>query len=139
MVRKGFVRKTIFGVSFLILAGLIYALGRQLQFPAEAIDLDTDISRLPLYAGYSLFRMFLAYLFSFFFSILYGYLAATVSKAEGPMVALLDVLQSVPILGFFPVAVLFFVNLFQGSRIGIEMASIFLIFTSMSWNMAFSV
>lgn len=139
MKRKGFVRKTIFSVSLLILAGLIYALGRQLQFPVEAINLETDLSLLPRYAGYSLFRMFLAYLFSFFFSIFYGYFAATMPKAEGPMVALLDVLQSIPILGFFPVAVLFFVNLFQGSRIGIEVASIFLIFTSMSWNMAFSV
>ncbi len=139
MRKKELIRKSVFGLGFLILAGLIYALGRQVAFPGEEIGLDITLSKLPRYALYSLFRMFLAYVLSFFFSLLYGYIAATNQKAEGPMLALLDVLQSVPILGFFPVAVLFFVNLFHGSRLGIEVASIFLIFTSMSWNMAFSI
>ncbi|MFQ5598351.1 MAG: ABC transporter permease subunit [Nitrospiria bacterium] len=138
-LKKEMLRKFVFGFSLLLLSGMVYMLGQRLQFPVEAIDLDTTLSQLPGYTAYSLFRMLVAYFFSFFFAVLYGYLAATLQKAEGPMVALLDVLQSVPILGFFPVAVLFFVNLFQGSRIGIEVASIFLIFTSMSWNMAFSV
>lgn len=139
MRKKALARKSVFGVGFLILAALIYVLGRQVAFPGEAVGLDTTLSRLPAYALYSLLRMFLAYILSFCFSLLYGYIAATRPKVEGPMLALLDVLQSVPILGFFPVAVLFFVNLFHGSRLGIEVASIFLIFTSMSWNMAFSI
>src|SRR5260370_5397412 len=50
---------------------------------------------------------------------------------------LLDILQSVPVLGFFPAAVFFFVNLTHGSRLGVEMASVFLIFTSQAWNIAF--
>ncbi len=139
MLKKELIQKSAFGVGFLILAALIYVLGKQVTFPGEAIGLDTHPSKLPAYALSSLFRMFLAYILSFVFSLLYGYFAATRPKAEGPMLALLDVLQSVPILGFFPVAVLFFVNLFHGSRLGIEVASIFLIFTSMSWNMAFSI
>lgn len=139
MLKKEIIRKAAFGASILILSGLLYALSQQIEFPKNEIGLDTAISQLPYYAGYSLLRMSFAYLVSFFFSIFYGYVAATVKKAEGPMVALLDLLQSVPILGFFPVAVLFFINLFQGSRWGIEFASVFLIFTSMSWNMAFSV
>jgi len=139
MLKKELIRKSAFGVGFLLLAVLIYVLGRQVAFPGEATGLDTSLSKLPSYALSSLLRMFLAYILSFFFSLFYGYFAATRPKAEGPMLALLDVLQSVPILGFFPVAVLFFVNLFQGSRLGIEVASIFLIFTSMSWNMAFSI
>ncbi|MFQ5580072.1 MAG: ABC transporter permease subunit [Nitrospiria bacterium] len=137
--KKEIIRKAVFGVGILILAALLYALSQQITFPEDGIVLDTKISRLPYYATCSLLRMSIAYLVSFVFSISYGYLAARVPKAEGPMIALLDLLQSVPILGFFPVAVLFFINLFQGSRWGIEAASVFLIFTSMSWNMAFSV
>ncbi|MBI3805515.1 MAG: ABC transporter permease subunit [Nitrospirae bacterium] len=132
-------RRVAFGVTLLLLAGLAYAFGRNLQFPSGKIHLDTALSQLPYYAAYSLMRMLFAYLLSFFFSVLYGYVAATVPKAEGPMIAILDVLQSIPILGFFPVAVFFFVNLFQGSRWGVEVASVVLIFTSMAWNMAFSV
>jgi len=138
-LKKEIIRKTAFGLGILALSGLLYALSQQIAFPGNEVALDTTISRLPYYAGYSLMRMSVAYLVSFVFSILYGYVAATVHKAEGPMIAVLDLLQSIPILGFFPVAVLFFINLFQGSRWGIEAASIFLIFTSMSWNMAFSV
>ncbi len=137
--KKEIIRKTVFGMGILVLAGLLWTLSQQIAFPENEVVLDTAISQLPAYAGASLLRMSLAYLISFVFSITYGYVAATVQKAEGPMIALLDLLQSIPILGFFPVAVLFFINLFQGSRWGIEAASIFLIFTSMSWNMAFSV
>ncbi len=139
MLKKRVILRTVFTTAFLVLAGLIYALSRQLHFPVGLIDIDTDISQLPRYAGYSLLRMFLAYCFSFFFSIFYGFYAATSPKAEGPMVSILDILQAIPILGFFPVAVMFFVSLFNGNRLGIEAASVFLIFTSMSWNMAFGV
>ncbi len=83
--------------------------------------------------------MFLAYLISLAFSIVYGYVAATNKKAEKLMLPVLDVLQSVPVLGFFPAAVLFFIALFQGSAVGIELAAIFLIFTGQAWNLAFGV
>jgi NitT/TauT family transport system permease protein len=130
-------RKAVFGVTLLLLTALAYAISRRLAFPTVKIDLDTALTQLPFYAAYSTLRMLSAYLLAFSFSVFYGYVAATVSKAEGPMIAILDVLQSVPILGFFPVAVFFFVNLFQGSRLGVELASVLLIFTSMAWNMAF--
>jgi NitT/TauT family transport system permease protein len=94
---------------------------------------------LSFYALSSLYRMLLAYLISLAFSISYGYLAATNKKAEKVMLPVLDVLQSVPVLGFFPAAVLFFISLFQGSIIGVELAAIFLIFTGQAWNMAFGV
>lgn len=83
--------------------------------------------------------MFFAYLISLAFSISYGYLAATNKKAEKLMLPVLDVLQSVPVLGFFPAAVFFFISLFQGSILGIELAAIFLIFTGQAWNMTFGV
>lgn len=88
--------------------------------------------------GASFTRMVLAYGLSLIFAIVYGYFAATNKVAEKVLLPILDILQSVPILGFFPVAIVFFVELSPG-LIGPNLASIFLIFTSMSWNMAFGV
>ena len=95
--------------------------------------------QLPLFALFSTTRMVLAYLLSLVFAITFGATAATNKRAAVIMLPLLDVLQSVPILGFFPAALVFFVVTFQGSPVGIELAVIFLIFTSMAWNMAFGV
>jgi NitT/TauT family transport system permease protein len=90
------------------------------------------------YAGYSFLRMLLAYIISLIFSILYGLYAATNKKAERILIPILDILQSVPILGFFPV-VIFILIMYLPSGIGAEIASIILIFTSQAWNMAFGV
>ncbi len=90
-------------------------------------------------AGWSFLRMAIAYMLSLLFAIPYGIAAATSSKRERWMIPLIDILQSVPIVTFFPVAILFFITLGGGSRIGVEMASIFLIFTCQVWNLAFSV
>jgi NitT/TauT family transport system permease protein len=90
-------------------------------------------------ALWSTFRVFVAYIFSLLFGIAYGILAATSPQRERLMVPLLDVLQSVPILGFFPIAVSVLVFLFRGQRIGLELAAVFLIFTSQVWNIAFGV
>lgn len=87
--------------------------------------------------GASLSRMVLAYLLSLIFAIVYGYFAATSSVAEKILIPILDILQSVPIMGFFPVAITVLVGL--SPLIGPNLASIFLIFTCMSWNMAFGV
>src|SRR5437667_61029 len=95
--------------------------------------------QLPLFAVFSTTRMVFAYLLSLVFAITYGATAATNKRAAVIMLPILDVLQSVPILGFFPAALVFFVVTFQGSPVGIELAVIFLIFTSMAWNMAFGV
>ncbi len=90
-------------------------------------------------AGWSFLRMFIAYIISLLFAIPYGLAAATSRRRERWMIPLIDILQSVPIVTFFPVAILFFVKLGGGGRIGVEMASIFLIFTCQVWNLAFSV
>ena len=90
--------------------------------------------------GASLVRMVLAYLLSLAFAITYGYFAATSRVAERILLPILDILQSVPIMGFFPVAIVFFVSLTgPQSIVGPNFAAVFLIFTSMSWNMAFGV
>src|SRR5213596_952010 len=95
--------------------------------------------QIPLLGAFSTARMVVAYLLSLVFAIVFGHTAATNKRASIVMLPLLDVLQSIPILVFFPAALLFFVVTFQGSAIGIEFAVVFLIFTSMAWNMAFGV
>ncbi len=90
--------------------------------------------------AFSFTRMLVAYLLSLGFALAYGYYAATRHSAERVMIPILDILQSVPILGFFPIAIVVLVNITgQSSAIGINLASVFLIFTSMAWNMVFGV
>jgi NitT/TauT family transport system permease protein len=87
----------------------------------------------------SVYRMFAALGLSFVAAIIIGITAARKPLASKIIIPIIDILQSVPILGFFPAAIAFFITLFNGSSIGVEMAAIFLIFTSMAWNMIFSV
>jgi NitT/TauT family transport system permease protein len=118
-----------------------------LVFPIVALfspsQLDPILNDLPFATynlGASFLRMLLAYALSLAFSLGYGYLAAVNRTAERVMIPVLDILQSIPILGFLPVVIVVFVNLTgPQSLIGPNFASIFLIFTSMSWNMAFGV
>ncbi len=101
-----------------------------------AIDLNPR--NLPYYAGRSTLRMFVALAASFVFTFVYGYAAARSRYAERVLVPLLDILQSVPVLGFLSITVTGFIALFPGSLLGLEAASIFAIFTSQAWNMTFS-
>ncbi|MGH9441097.1 MAG: ABC transporter permease subunit [Thermoanaerobaculia bacterium] len=97
------------------------------------------ISRLVAAAGFSFLRMLAAYVLSLVFAISYGVAAGRSKRAERFLIPILDVLQSVPVLGFFPAAVYFFIALTGGGRLGIETAAVFLIFTGQAWNMAFGV
>ena len=100
--------------------------------------MSTDPSNLPYDAMRSLIRMFIALGLSVLFTLTYGYAAARSRKAEKVLVPTLDILQSVPILGFLSVTVTGFIALFPGSYLGLEFAAIFAIFTSQAWNMTFS-
>lgn len=100
------------------------------------VDLSPDL--LPYYAGRSLLRMFLAFGASLIFTLIYGYTAAKSRMAGRILVPLLDVLQSVPVLGFLSATIAAFMALFPGSLLGVECASIFAIFTGQAWNMTFS-
>ena len=94
-----------------------------------------------LLASYTLFsttRMLLAFLLSLVFAITYGTAAALSRRAAEIMLPVLDILQSVPILGFFPIVLVFFGETLP-YPFGVETAIIILIFTSMAWNMAFGV
>jgi NitT/TauT family transport system permease protein len=107
--------------------------------PPEVIpSISLDPSNLPNYAARSTLRMFVALGFSTIFTFVYGYAAARSKRAERALVPLLDVLQSVPVLGFLSVTVTAFIALFRGSLLGLEAASIFAIFTGQAWNMTFS-
>jgi len=98
-----------------------------------------ELTSLPYFALRSLLRMFAAFGLSILFALFYGIPAARSGKAERVLIPTLDVLQSIPILGFFPAAIYFFIAISEGSQIGVEFAAIFLIFTSMAWNLAFAV
>ena len=108
------------------------------QKPIPVVPISSSISALPLYAFYSIVRMAIAYLLSLAFAISYGYIAAYNPRVEPWMVAVLDILQSIPVLSFLPPVVLAMVALIPGHQVGIEMAVIFLIFTGQVWNLAFS-
>jgi len=103
---------------------------------------EVEISRsprmLPVYAGYSLLRITIAYGLSFLFTLVYGYIAAYNRRAERFMIPLLDVLQSIPVYSFLPPVMLAMVALFPGRQLGVEAGAILLIFTGQVWNMAFS-
>ena len=90
-------------------------------------------------ASFSFLRMLAAYALSLAFALAYGYYAATHRGGERVMIPVLDILQSVPILGFFPFAVAVLAAATPGSFLGPNFASVFLIFTSMAWNMVFGV
>ncbi len=101
--------------------------------------LHVSLSHLPYYAFCSLMRMTAAYVLALIFALVYGLMAAKGRAWERVMLPAIDIAQSVPVVGFFPAAIYFFVALAHGSRFGVEMAAVFLIFTSQAWNMALGV
>jgi NitT/TauT family transport system permease protein len=107
--------------------------------PYDSPELDPRAALLPVYLLRSLARMLVAYVFAVLLALATGHLAATSPTARRIILPTLDVLQSVPILGFFPAAVAVFIGLFGPSALGVEAAAVFLIFTSMFWNLAFGV
>jgi len=104
----------------------------------RSAPVSLDPANLPEYAARTTLRMLLALLLSLIFTFTYATLAAKSRRAEVLLVPLLDILQSVPILGFISVTVVFFMSLAPGRVLGAEFAAIFAIFTSQAWNMAFS-
>ncbi len=106
---------------------------------AARVGISTKAGELPYYAARSLLRMFIALAASIVFTFVYATAAARSRRARIVLIPLLDILQSVPILGFLVVIISFFIALFPGSILGLECASIFAIFTSQAWNMTFSM
>jgi NitT/TauT family transport system permease protein len=116
--------------------------GSQMARPyqvGEALPLTLDPAYLPYYLLRTTLRMFLALGASLVFACAFAAIAAKYRAAERVMVPLLDILQSIPILGFLSITVTGFIALFPGNLFGVECAAIFAIFTSQAWNMAFSL
>jgi NitT/TauT family transport system permease protein len=105
----------------------------------EVLPISLDPWRLPEYALRTVLRMGAALVASLVFSLVYAALAAKSRRAEKILIPVLDILQSVPILGFLSITVTGFIALFPGRLLGVECAAIFAIFTSQAWNMTFSV
>jgi NitT/TauT family transport system permease protein len=103
-----------------------------------AVEIDLSLAALPRYALLSLSRGLAAYVLSLLFTLVYGYWAARDRMAERVLIPALDILQSIPVLGFMPGVVLGLVGLFPHSNVGLELASVIMIFTGQAWNMTFS-
>jgi NitT/TauT family transport system permease protein len=142
MRRQTFTLRNTLGwlVSFLLLAGVL-ALFFQFRHGVSVLrpHLNVQLSNLPYYALCSFYRMLAAYIVSLAFALAYGMMAARSRRYERILIPAIDVAQSVPVVGFFPAAIYFFVALAGGGRVGVELAAIFLIFTSQAWNLALGV
>ncbi len=128
-------------LSFLALAAIIALFFAYRSHAQHLIAHNVPVStaHLAYYAFCSFYRMLAAYVIALLFSIIYGMAAARSRPYERILIPAIDIAQSVPVVGFFPAAVYFFVALAHGSRLGVEMAAVFLIFTSQAWNMALGV
>jgi NitT/TauT family transport system permease protein len=105
----------------------------------QEIQISLDPWKLPEYGLRTVMRMGIALAISLVFSLAYAAVAAKSRRAEKLLIPILDILQSVPILGFLSITVTGFIALFPGSLLGYECAAIFAIFTSQAWNMTFSL
>ncbi len=114
-----------------------HGLSAPLPAPNEPV-VSLDYWNLPYYALRTALRMFAALFFSLVFTFTYATIAAKSRLWEMVLIPVLDILQSVPILGFLSFTVTFFLGLFPGNTFGAELAAIFAIFTSQAWNMAFA-
>jgi NitT/TauT family transport system permease protein len=132
-------------VDLLVVVGLVGLLYGLIDLAREwtgahrpSVEIDLSPWALPHYTFFSLARGLLAYLLSLSFTLVYGYWAAKDRAAERVLVPLLDILQSIPVLGFMPGLILALVALFPGSNVGLELAAVIMIFTGQAWNMTFS-
>jgi NitT/TauT family transport system permease protein len=131
-------------VALTLVVATIVLLGsgaRQMTAPfvvTQQQEISLSPQALPLYALRTTMRMLAALVASLIFTFTYATLAAKSRRAEMMLIPLLDILQSVPVLGYLSFTVVFFASLFPGNVLGLELAAIFAIFTSQAWNMAFS-
>ncbi len=131
-------------IAFAAILAVLTAIAKSyhgISAPLPALNespISLDYWQLPYYALRTTLRMFAALVASLIFTFTYATLAAKSRRAEMILIPVLDILQSVPILGFLSFTVTFFLNLFPGNTMGAELAAIFAIFTSQAWNMAFS-
>lgn len=126
-----------FGV-LLFIYGMLGVTHEWVQPYHPKTEIQLGFKSLLQYSFFSLFRVFAAYLLSLLFTFTYGYVAAKSRVLEPVLISLLDILQSIPVLGFMPGFVLALVRLFPNSNLGLELAAVLMIFTGEGWNLVFS-
>ncbi len=134
-------RWDVFAVLLVFSLFLLALAAKQMSVPyqlGQPLAISLAPSVLPSYALQSIFRMFIALFFSLLFTFTVGTLAAKNKHAEKVLIPILDILQSIPVMGFLSITVVGFIALFPGSLWGAQCASIFAIFTAQVWNMVFS-
>ncbi|HEY2835577.1 MAG TPA: ABC transporter permease subunit [Rhizomicrobium sp.] len=131
-------------LAAILVVGFLVAfadVSRFLVHPLSSISgdyLKLDPADLPGYALRTGLRMLIAMGVSLAFTLTYATWAAKNPKAGMLLVPLLDILQSVPILSFLSITIVWFLSLSPGRILGAELACVFTIFTGQAWNMAFS-
>lgn len=132
-------------ITFILVFSLFYLFSESFDLMNTPIEVmkhnSIDLAPINLikYSAMTITRMLIAAMCSIAFSIVYGIVAAKSARTEKIMIPILEILQSVPILGYLSFVIVFFMSLFPGSALGIELVSIFTIFTSQAWNMTLSV
>ena len=133
----------LFAISVVASVIIFFALGaHNLDIPASDLtyqQINLDTKNIPYYAFHTTFRMLIAIVLSVIFSLTYATLAAKSKRMEEILMPFLDILQSVPILGYISFTVTAFIALAPNTVLGLEMAVIFAIFTSQAWNLTFSI
>lgn len=125
-------------VIFWLLIQLSHGITEPFNRVSAPSTVSTDPANLPYYAARSLLRMFAALVASTVFTFIYATAAARLRRAEKILLPILDILQSVPVLGFLSITLTIWLTLFPGTELGVELASVFAIFTSQVWNMTFA-
>jgi NitT/TauT family transport system permease protein len=137
--RRRYVDLLVLLAGFALVYGLVQ-LGQQWTGKHRPmVEIDLSPWALPKYTFFSMMRGLAAYVISLGFTVVYAFWAAKDSRAEKLLVPLLDILQSIPVLGFMPGLVLALVAIFPGSNLGLELAAVIMIFTGQAWNMTFSL
>jgi NitT/TauT family transport system permease protein len=137
--RHGWIDAIVVLATFVLL-WLVVAMSGDMRVRFDELHpppLSLDVALIPYYTARTVLRMFIAFGAALLFTFAYGYIAAKSVRARKVMLPLLDILQSVPVLGFLSITVTGFLALFPGSLLGVECASIFAIFTAQAWNMTF--
>ncbi len=126
-----------FGI-LLFIYGMLGVTHEWVQPNHPKTEIQLGLKNLLRYSFFSLVRVFAAYFLSLLFTFTYGYVAAKSRRLEPILISLLDILQSIPVLGFMPGFVLALVRLFPNSNLGLELAAVLMIFTGEGWNLVFS-
>ena len=137
--RRRYLDLVVILAGFALLFGLVQ-LGKQWTgVHRPVVEIDLSPWALPKYTFFSMMRGLAAYVISLGFTLVYAFWAAKDARAERLLIPILDILQSIPVLGFMPGLVLALVALFPRSNLGLELAAVIMIFTGQAWNMTFSL